>query len=96
MPTVTPIRDRAICVRKNLDGQAYVCNPHQPNQRGTNENQIGRLRIELPKGVSMNNITTVKLKNIENIHNHTPRKVLGYRTPYEVAFKCQPRVAICC
>lgn len=78
-----------------LDGQAYVCDPHQPNQRGTNENQIGRLRIELPKGVSMNNITTAKLKQIENIHNHTPRKVLGYRTPYEVAFKCQPRVAIC-
>ena len=45
-------------------------------------------------GVSMNNITTAKLKKIDNTHNHTPRKVLGYRTPYEVAFTCQPRVAI--
>lgn len=77
-----------------LEGQAYVCDPHQPNQRGTNENQIGRLRIELPKGVSMNNITCAKLKKIENIHNNTPRKALGYRTPYEVAFPCPPHVAI--
>lgn len=79
-----------------LHGQAYVCDPHQPNQRGTNENQIGRLRIELPKGVSMNKVTSTKLKKIENIHNHTPRKALGYRTPYEVAFQCSPRVAIWC
>jgi len=77
-----------------FDGQAYVCDPHQPNQRGTNENQIGRLRIELPKGVSMNNVTSAKLKKIENIHNHTPRKALGYRTPYEIAFQCPPHVAI--
>lgn len=77
-----------------LEGQAYVCDPYQPNQRGTNENQIGRLRIELPKGISMNNVTPVKLKKIESIHNHTPRKALGYRTPYEVAFQCPPHVAI--
>ncbi len=66
--------------------KAYVCDPHQPNQRGTNENQIGRLRIDLPKGVSMNNLRTVKLKRVADKHNHTPRKALGYRTPFEVAF----------
>jgi transposase, IS30 family len=77
-----------------FEGQAYVCDPHQPNQRGTNENQIGRLRIELPKGVSMNKVTSAKLKKIENKHNHTPRKALGYLTPYEVAFQCPPHVAI--
>ena len=77
-----------------LEGKAYVCDPHQPNQRGTNENQIGRLRAELPKGVSMNKLTSAKLKQIENKHNNTPRKALGYRTPFEVAFNRSPQVAI--
>lgn len=77
-----------------FNDKAYVCDPNQPNQRGTNENQIGRLRIELPKGVSMNNLSAAKLKRIENKHNHTPRKALGYRTPFEVAFACSPHVAI--
>jgi transposase, IS30 family len=77
-----------------FDGKAYVCDPHQPNQRGTNENQIGRLRIELPKGVSLDRLTASKLKKIEHKHNHTPRKALGYLTPYEVAFHYSPHVAI--
>ena len=77
-----------------FDSKAYVCDPNQPNQRGTNENQIGRLRVELPKGVSMNNLTAAKLKRIENKHNNTPRKALGYRTPFEVAFHRSPHVVI--
>jgi transposase, IS30 family len=77
-----------------LPAQAYVCDPHAPNQRGTNENQIGRLRIDLPKGVSMNHLSARKLKRIEDKHNNTPRKVLGYLTPFEVAFNCPPPVGI--
>lgn len=78
-----------------MPGKAYVCDPHAPNQRGTNENQIGRLRLDLPKGVSMNNLRASKLKRIEHKHNHTPRKALGYLTPFEVAFDCPPPVGIC-
>lgn len=29
-----------------LPGKAYVCDPYAPNQRGTNENQIGMLRVD--------------------------------------------------
>jgi IS30 family transposase len=74
--------------------KAFVCDAYQPNQRGTNENQIGRLRAELPKGQSMDRLTQAQLVRIQDKHNHTPRKCLGYITPYEVAFKCPPRVAI--
>ena len=77
-----------------LEGKVYVCDPHQPIQRGTNENQIGRLRAELPEGVSMNKLSAAKLKQIENKHNNTPRKALGYRSPFEVAFNRSPNVAI--
>ena len=65
--------------------KAYVGDPHQPNQRGTNENQIGRLRADLPKGMSMDKLTQAKLNKIQHKHKHTPRKCLGFRTPYEVA-----------
>lgn len=77
-----------------MPGKVYVCDPHAPNQRGTNENQIGRLRLDLPKGISVDNLSAAKLKRIAHKHNHTPRKALGYWTPFEVAFDCPPPVGI--
>lgn len=79
---------------KLFQDKAFVCDAYCPNQRGTNENQIGRLRAELPKGQSMDKLTQARLTAIQLKHNHTPRKCLGYLTPYEVAFNCPPRVAI--
>lgn len=73
--------------------QAYACDAYQPNQRGTNENQIGRLRADLPKGQSRDKLTQARLTRIQDKHNHTPRKCLGFLTPHEVAFNCSPRVA---
>ncbi len=73
--------------------KAYVCDAYQPNQRGTNENQIGRLRADLPKGQSMDKLTQAQLRQVQDKHNHTPRKCLGYLTPHEVAFSCPPRIA---
>lgn len=75
-----------------MTGKAYVCDPHAPNQRATNENQIGMLRADLPKGVSMDGLTHAKLRRIQNKYNHMPRKCLGFLTPHEVAFNCPPRV----
>lgn len=75
-----------------MAGKAFVCDPHAPNQRGTNENQIGMLRVDLPKGVSMDNLTPAKLTRLEEKYNHRPRKCLGFLTPYEVAFNCPPLV----
>jgi IS30 family transposase len=75
-----------------MPGKAYVCDPHAPNQRGTNENQIGMLRADLPKSMSMDGLTPTKLRRIEEKYNHMPRKSLGFLTPHEVAFNCPPRV----
>jgi transposase, IS30 family len=81
---------------EHLEIPTYVCDPHAPNQRGTNENQIGRLRIDWPKGMSINHLTPAKVARVEHQHNHTPRKALGYLTPYEVAFHCPPPVGVWC
>ncbi len=72
--------------------KAFVCDPRAPNQRGTNENQIGMLRVDLPKGVSMDNLTPAKVRRLQEKYNHRPRKCLGFLTPYEVAFNRPPRV----
>ena len=99
VPTLSVTTDRGwefVDLADYLEADTYVCDPHQPNQRGTNENQIGRVRVDLPKGVSMNNLTASRLARIENKHNHTPRAALGYLTPYEVAFNCPPPVGVWC
>ncbi len=75
-----------------MPGKAFVCDPNAPNQRGTNENQIGMLRVDLPKGISMDNLTHAKLRRLEHKYNHLPRKCLGFLTPFEVAFNRPPLV----
>jgi transposase, IS30 family len=75
-----------------MDCKAFVCDAHCPNQRGTNENQIGMLRRDLPKGMTMDGLTSADVRKLENKYNHTPRKCLGFRTPSEVAFGHPPRV----
>ena len=75
-----------------LGSKAFVCDAYTPNQRGTNENQIGMLRRDLPKGMTLDNLTTSAVRKIENKYNDTPRKCLGFRTPSEVVFGHPPRV----
>lgn len=71
---------------------AFVCDPHQPNQRGTGENVIGLCRQYHPKGKTLEHITQSQLKREQDKLNHRPRKSLGYLTPHEVMFNCPPTV----
>ena len=73
-----------------LGKKALVCDAYSPNQRATNENQIGVLRADLPKGVSMDHLTPKQVKRLQDKHNHRPRKSLGFLTPYEAAFGKAP------
>jgi transposase, IS30 family len=68
----------------HLPGQAFVCDARRPNQRGTNENQIGLLRRYLPKGKSLRSLTSARLKRLEHWLNNLPRKCLGFRSANEV------------
>ena len=62
----------------------YFCDPHSPWQRGSNENMNGRLRRYLPKDFKIDKISQQELDEIAIRANDTPRKCLGYFTPYEV------------
>ena len=75
-----------------MGSKAFVCDAYAPNQRGTNENQIGMLRRDLPKSMTMDNLTRADIRKLEKKYNNTPRKCLGFRAPSEVAFGHPPRV----
>jgi len=95
LPFATITTDRGVEFSKlgdALPNQAYVCDPHQPNQRGSNENAIGLLRQYFPKGKSLDNVKSAKLRKAQDKLNHRPRKSLGYRTPHEVMFDIDPTV----
>ena len=62
----------------------YFPLPHQPWQRGTNENTNGLLREYFPKKTSMNHVTKEALQAVVNKINNRPRKCLSWLSPSEV------------
>ena len=63
------------------DVSVYFCDPHQPWQRGSNENTNGLLRQYFPKGVDLSAFSQPELNRIARRLNQRPRKTLGYATP---------------
>jgi IS30 family transposase len=61
----------------------YACHAYHSWEKGTNENTNGRVRRDIPKGVSIDTITGKTIAAIEHRLNHTPRKCLGFLTPCE-------------
>ncbi len=61
----------------------YVCNPHSPWLKGSNENTNGLLRQYLPKGEDLNKFSAKDLQKIQRSLNGRPRKPLGYKMPEE-------------
>ena len=64
----------------------YYCDAMKPNQRGSVENVIGSLRKLIKRTTDLNLMSDKRIKQIEKYINQTPRKMFGYRTPYEVYF----------
>ena len=67
-----------------LGMQTYFADPYSSWQRGTNENTNGLLRRYLPKKTSFIPLTQEELDEIVWEINNRPRKVLHYRTPFEI------------
>ena len=95
--SITPDRGREFQlhgkVTATLGVEFYFPPPHQPWQRGTNENTNGLLREYFPKGYDFSQLSDKDLQKVVDQLNHRPRKCLGYRTPAEVYFSTMLHLA---
>lgn len=71
--------------------KVYFAEPHAPWQRGTNENTNGLIRQYFPKGTDLANVSRARIKQVQELLNHRPRRCLGYLTPHEVFHGIRPR-----
>lgn len=74
-------------VSKTLDASFYFAHPYSSWERGLNEHTNGLIRQYLPKKTDFTQVSKEEIITIQEKLNHRPRKVLNYRTPYEVFFK---------
>jgi len=74
-------------VSEALDTSFYFAHPYSSWERGLNEHTNGLIRQYLPKKTDFTQISKEEIITIQDKLNHRPRKVLNYRTPYEVFFK---------
>ena len=65
----------------------YFAHPYSSWERGTNENTNGLIRRYFPKGTDFSQVSEEQLKEVQDKLNSRPRKVLGFRTPYEMMQK---------
>lgn len=70
-------------LKQSLGLDVFFCHAYHSWEKGTVENTNGRIRRFLPKGVSIDTLTESQVKELEYRLNSTPRKCLGFLTPYE-------------
>jgi len=78
-------------IASELKADIYFAHPYHSWERGLNENTNGLLRQYFPKGMDLTTATQEQVEWATDRLNHRPRKVLGFRSPYEVFFGVKKR-----
>lgn len=63
----------------------YYCHSYAAWEKGTNENHNRMIRRWFPKGTDFTKITKKEIAAIQKWMNDYPRKILGWKTPREIA-----------
>ena len=74
-------------ISKNLNAKVYFAHPYHSWERGLNENTNKLVRQYFPKKMSFVDIKDDEIQIVENKLNDRPRKLLKYKTPYEVFYE---------
>lgn len=64
--------------------EIYRCNTYASYEKWSVENTNAIIRRDIPKWTIISELTEEQIQEIEDRINHKPRKILGYRTAYEV------------
>ena len=64
---------------------SFFCHPYSPYEKPHIENANKELRKYFPKGCDLNDYSQDDVSLVEWLLNSKPRKILGYKTAYEVA-----------
>ncbi len=67
-----------------LDSKVFYCDTQRSDQKSQIELSHEYIRRYIPKGISMNNYTDENILDMMCHINSTPRKSLGWKSPYEV------------
>jgi len=70
-------------ITEKLGLDVFFAHAYHSWEKGTVENTNGRIRRYIPKGVSLDQISSEQIQALEHKLNSTPRKCLRYLTPYE-------------
>jgi len=71
-------------ISEQLGVSSYFANPYSSWERGLNENHNGLIRQYLPKKLPFDDVSDVRVRQIQERLNNRPKKVLGFKTPIEV------------
>ncbi len=75
-----------VLISQKRKSRCSFAKPYHGWEHGLNEHTNGLIREYISKSSSIVNISVQKIKWIENKLNHRPRKVLKYKTPFEVFY----------
>ena len=69
---------------EDLGIPTFFCDPYSSWQKGSVENANKMIRRYIPKGSDISKVSEERVKEIQDIINKKPRKILGYRSAYDV------------
>jgi transposase, IS30 family len=74
-------------LRSEFNMSTYHAHPYSSYERGTNEHGNWHIRYYFPKGTDFAKVTRTELQAAIDEINHRPRKILGFKSAYEVYYQ---------
>ena len=81
-------------IAKKLHVKTYFTRPYTSQDKGTDENRNGVIRMFFPKNTDFNLIRKFEVKRVEKEINNLPVRKFGYLSPNEVLSRLKGSVAL--